>query len=245
MTTVDIRGFTIIELMLFLGITGALFAALMLGVNGNLTQQHYRDGVQSYVSLLQNEFSEVANTRNDRDDSWSCDNSVVAERSATPEARGTSSCVLLGRAIYVSDDGTSVVTSPIIGTLNEDASAAVVKGDLAVITEDYKPKIAQAFGTVKTNLDWGLNLKTTDGKTSGASFLIIRSPASGLIRVFASATPFPLDLSAYDLSDNVSTIVKNCVRGESGLLPTQSVSVDPRVAGPNGIVLKEVDPECA
>ena len=55
-------GFTVIELMLFLGITGALFAALMVGVSSNIIQQQYKDTVSTYANFLQNQYSEVLNT---------------------------------------------------------------------------------------------------------------------------------------------------------------------------------------
>lgn len=44
MITSKERGFTVIELMLFLGVTGALFAALMFGVNASVNQQRYQVG---------------------------------------------------------------------------------------------------------------------------------------------------------------------------------------------------------
>jgi type II secretory pathway pseudopilin PulG len=72
-------GFTIIELMLFLAVGAGLFAALMIGVNGNITQEHYRQSVLEYASLIQDQYSEVLNPRNDRDDNWKCQGGAVGK----------------------------------------------------------------------------------------------------------------------------------------------------------------------
>jgi type II secretory pathway pseudopilin PulG len=233
-------GFTVIELMLFLGITGVLFAALMVGVNTNITQERYREGVQAYSALLQDQYSEVTNTRNDRSDQWQCVSGAVAPQPVNGEARGTTSCVILGRAVQIQSDGTEVKTAAVIGIepLQQDNAS-----DIDTLAA-YKPKLAESFGAATTTLDWQSSLATTDKKSSTASFLILRSPASGLLRVFASSSSLPGDLSTMITASAATTVIKNCVTGSTGLLPTQSVSVDPRVSGPNGVIVKEVDDAC-
>ena len=233
-------GFTVIELMLFLGITGALFAALMIGVNTNITQQRYREGVQSYGALLQDQYSEVTNTRNERNDQWKCTDSTVVQQPVNGDPRGTTQCVILGRAIQIQNNGSVIKTTPVIGM---ESGLQNVPSDLELLVS-YQPKLADVFDVTTTQLDWETSLDTTDKQPSTASFLILRSPSSGLLRVFTSPNPLPADLSTMITAAAVTTVVKNCVKGPSGLLPIQSVSVDPRVAGPDGIVIKEVDDAC-
>ena len=56
-------GFTLIEVALFLAVTGILFVAITVGVQNSIYQQRYNDTVQNYSNFLQNLYSEVANVQ--------------------------------------------------------------------------------------------------------------------------------------------------------------------------------------
>jgi len=240
MTTDTARGFTIIEVMLFLAITGALFAALMIGVNTGVTQQRYLDSVRSYKALLQNEYSEVVNTRNEDIEDWKCsgEDGVKQEGSRLPP-RGTSRCVILGRAIQITGEGQKITTSSVTGydTNGTDDD----QGDIAAI-KGYSPKLG-GFDERSTELDWSTHLTPVPPRTgnpvSTALILILRSPSSGLIRVFTSPSSLgnTTDLSPLIDQANASeaAIVKNCIIGDSGLLPKQMISLDPRIASPDAV----------
>lgn len=241
MGSIGTRGFTVIELMLFLGITGALFAALMIGSNSTISQQRYRESVRDYGALLQDQYAEVLNTRNERDSKWRCVEGVVNPDPISGEYRGTSRCVLLGKAIEVTDDGTNVKVTSVIGYAADEEGA--LQGDIETLVA-YAPKIPDDYDTNLTRVSWNSQLMTTDGQPSTASFLILRSPASGLIRVFASDQPLPVNLAEMITPTTATAIITNCVQGDSGTLPTQSVTVDPRISGPNGVIVNEVDEAC-
>lgn len=59
------RGFTLIEVSLFLAITVALFVGIAAGVQGMIFQQRYNDAVQSYAEFLRSIYSQVANVQNE------------------------------------------------------------------------------------------------------------------------------------------------------------------------------------
>jgi type II secretory pathway pseudopilin PulG len=265
-------GFTVIELMLFLSITGALFIALMFGVNTNITQQRYREGVQSYAALIQDQYSQVANTHNDNNNDWTCapDGQVKpASNGGTP--RGTSQCVLLGKAIQIQEpaiigDGSVINIYNVVGCEpriandipqnsqnggntggTDGCSNATIlttkdTSDISTLVH-YNPKVTD-FSKLQESMDWGLELKPKDKQALGASFLILRSPASGLIRIFALDNKLPSDLATMITAPTATTVVKNCVAGERGLLPYQSVSVDPKISGPSSVVINENDEAC-
>ena len=46
-------GFTIIEMMLFLAVSGAMAAGIMVGVGATVNAQRYRDATHSLVSFFQ------------------------------------------------------------------------------------------------------------------------------------------------------------------------------------------------
>lgn len=233
------RGFTVIELMLFLGITGGLFAALMIGVNTNITQQRYKESVTSYAALLQKQFSEVVNTRNERDDSLRCVDGIVDDSgTGATDPRGASSCVILGRYVFVKE-GKRVETGSVIGRDIGDARP----GNDTEAFELYNPKISEYEKSI-TPIDWQSTLKTPDGADSTASFLVLRSPISGLLRVFATQE----EVSSDDLIPMIASpaavaSVVNCVEGQSFGIPVQSVTVNPRIAGPDSVRIED-DPQC-
>lgn len=241
MTDVKERGFTIIELMLFLAISGALFAALMTGVNGNITQQRYRESVVGYKTVLQNQYSEVLNTQNDRDNNWVCGaDGTVSQQQNGGDPRGTTDCVILGRVVTIEDNGTKINSSSVIGVAPAQEAAG---GDISTLLS-YNPKVAP-FDEESDSLDWGSSLQTSNHLASTASILILRSPASGLLRIFTSPNPLPNDISSIISAGSGSTPLTNCVNGDSGLLPHQSVSIDPRIAGLSGVIVNGSDPTCA
>lgn len=241
MASVSSRGFTVIELMLFVAISGALFAALMIGVNSNITQQRYRDSVLSYGSFLQNQYSDVLNTRNERTDQWKCAGGNVVPQPNAGDPRGTSQCVILGRAISITNNGSGYKTSAVIGV---EPAQQSTEGDLETLAA-YNPILSDSFDATSGTIDWESSLATPQRQPSMASFLILRSPASGLIRVFASNSPLPANLSTAITAATATTPVTNCIEGQTGLLPVESITVDPKIAGPTGIVVKENDTSCA
>lgn len=58
------KGFTLIEVTLFLALTVALFFPLIVGTSTNISRQRYQDAVNDVYSYLQNAYSEVENIVN-------------------------------------------------------------------------------------------------------------------------------------------------------------------------------------
>lgn len=59
------RGFTLIEVILFLAVTTALFVGIAAGVQGSIFQQRYTDSVQNYAEFLRSVYSQVSNVQNE------------------------------------------------------------------------------------------------------------------------------------------------------------------------------------
>ncbi len=216
-----------------MGITSVLFIGLMVGVNSNINQQRYRESVFNLSTDLQDQYNEVDNTRNERDENWRCVDGNVAEDATSGEARGTSECVLLGRAVEIYEDGTKIRTLSVIGVEPSDPEES---SDIGVLNE-HNPKLS-TFSETDDYLDWGVSLKGEDNRPSTLSMLILRSPASGLLRVFASENPLPSDLSTM-INAASTNDVSVCIDGDRGTLPRYSLVVNPSIAGPDGIVVQE------
>lgn len=58
------RGFTLIEVSLFIAITGLLFIGIAVGTQNSIFQQRYNDSVQNFAEFLRRVYSEVLNVQN-------------------------------------------------------------------------------------------------------------------------------------------------------------------------------------
>lgn len=86
------KGFTIIEAMLFLAISGFLAIALLVGAGGAIQRQQYRDSVQSFADFLKGEYDRVINVENDR-------GLATCPLGGGASHRGQSSCLIVGRVV--------------------------------------------------------------------------------------------------------------------------------------------------
>ena len=57
------KGFTIIEVMLFLALSGFLLAGILAGTGSSIANQRYKDAVQDAADALRSAFSFVADTQ--------------------------------------------------------------------------------------------------------------------------------------------------------------------------------------
>ena len=232
MTTDSARGFTIIEVILFLAITAAIFAALMFGVGTGITQQRYIESVRSYKAVLQNEFEEVQNTHNGETLDIQCDptaRTVVDGVSSRSPSRGSSQCVMLGRAVQLSNGGSSVKVSSVIGYEDSNAVAASTgnQNDAAAF-QALSPQFG-AFQTDEIELDWGSRLRLPGEATNAVmTVLIMRSPSSGVVRVFAS-TETAVNAIIADANTGVGAMVDSCIISGDITMPNQLVRLNPGI----------------
>lgn len=103
-------GFTIIELLFFVAISGLLTVALLAGWTVTVNAQNYKDSARSFAVALQDQYNDSTNITIDRDASYQClqgatpDMLEVKEvEKASQYSRGASDCVIMGKYIYLND----------------------------------------------------------------------------------------------------------------------------------------------
>jgi type II secretory pathway pseudopilin PulG len=200
-------GFTIIETMLFLGITGLLVVGILAGAGASINVQRYHDSVSSVESVVQGLYTSVDDVVNDRTDSMSCP--ISGDPSAVPV--GQSDCVVLGQFMSISGNDTSIST--VIGyssTIIPDPSTPD-----SVILKSYTLSLLDT-STVKSALDWGATIKP-----SFLGILVLRSPSSGLNYTYTTNN------SNDTLSDMIA----------SGVTKQQTVCIIPGTAFNGGLAL--------
>jgi len=209
-------GFTVVEIILFLAVTGALIAALLGGVGIALNNQRYQDAVQSFKTLLQAQFTELDSISNEHDGTWTCD-TATAKTSQSPdgtgaEDRGRSQCYIVGR--YVTINNADVTISEVIGSDSSTKTTKTNPTDIDVMAGNYHYNLS-SVRTETDSLSWGTQISwpvpTVSGPHDGAqaqgtsraiAILIMRSPDSGITYLFtADPTANQLDHTKVQESD--------------------------------------------
>lgn len=179
-------GFTIIETMLFLAVSGALAAAILAGSSVSINQQRYRDSVNTLKSFIQQQYSATTNVSNDRAGTEGCANAVVLQppASVTSQSRGTSDCILLGRLIAIDNTGKKITVSNVVGYRTPGAKEAI--SDFLEIKTNYTLGISP-IGQEVSEVAWNAAVvKKQTTQPTAVSILILHSPLSGSIMTYTT-----------------------------------------------------------
>lgn len=171
------RGFTLIEVSLFLAITALIFVGVMLGTQNSIFQQRYNDAVQTFADFLRNNYSQTTNVQSD--------------------GTGTSDKLIYGRLIsFGNDDNDKVVSYSVIGggvdpslsgnviellasgSVNAMVGKIEKEGQLIGLTETYVPKWGSKIQVKNENSD--------EFSTFNGAILIVRHPETGSVYTYVT-----------------------------------------------------------
>lgn len=216
-------GFTFIEVMLFLAVTGLLAVGILAGSGTAINQQRYRDSVNSLKSYIQQQYSEVISVINSRGSNWTCDLNGAVFDTGGPvgEARGRSDCVMLGRYITINDSGKILTASNV--SAYRTVGAPTATSDLLELAH-YRLAISPIAQDV-SEVNWGAQVvkqKTTTPMP--LSVLIIRSPLNGSILTF-SMEGIQTNLNVMVKEENMNQVRDLCVNGANGVFGSKRLEV--------------------
>lgn len=185
-------GFTIIELLFFVAISGLLTISLLAGWTVMVNAQSYKDSARSLVIAIQDEYDSVYNVTADRDATYGCGQQgqqVNVSNSQTKNAknsRGTTDCVIMGR--YLELNGTSMTSRPILG-IEPAVPSLTITTDKAAILEYLPTRLQDDNESIPTgtfDVPWGASpyFKTDKSQAVHLSIVIIRSPTTGTIYTY-------------------------------------------------------------
>lgn len=225
MRTPFAAGFTIIETLLVLAVTGALVSGILLTVGASLNTQRYRDSVDSLKTTLQAQYSELGSVQNDRENNVSC-NSAAQLSEDRAEVRGQSNCILLGKLVSI--DRGEITFRTVLGV---ERAAASETNDITSLRNNYILSVSE-LGVDTKLLEWGTEIAwptRVNGEDRGGastprqlSLLFIKSPDSGRFYTFSADTAWESPTSA-----NLRSMVQNV---ES--VPEKIICVDPQGLAP-------------
>lgn len=232
------RGFTIIEVMLFLGIAGVLAVGILVGSSVSIGQQRYRDAVSSFKTSLQEGYNQTANTLNDRGGEESCANGVVITPPDTvpnPQARGTSNCLMMGRVLRISADGKKIQSADIIG-YRTSANVEAEDTDLKELAKNYSLSTA-SFSESEELLEWDATaVKPQTTTPYQLTVAIVRSPLSSTTMTFV-ADGNQTDLNAMVAAGVTKEATNICIDPDGGAFVGDrlAVRIMPYASSQNGI----------
>jgi len=205
------RGFTIIEVAMFLAISGSL-VLLTLGLWNMVARQRFQDTMTTLRGTIQSEYEEVRTSINERlgdDNITNCENdgsaSVMVGRSTT----GNTKCLVIGKLIQFAPGGVDVNISYVVAKDgasstysdmgDEEALRAISgAGNLLVIgnsSSSYNAKTGNSVVAPKSvRMEWGGEFATnwtipaSGNPRQSNSLAILHSPVSSAVLVFSFAT---------------------------------------------------------
>lgn len=247
-------GFTIIETMLFLAITGALAVGILAGSSLTISTQRYQDSVTSLQALLQQQYSMAFNVVNSRDNHFTCNSdAAVVDTDAGPGTpRGQTNCVIMGRYVAISG-GTNITVANIIGAAADATSDSLPTNDLKSLQRYHLSAPLTTSNNFQTEqVNWGVSLYDVSDSDTPSSFvmLILRSPLSGAIQTFISeplrsdSEPASLDLNS--LVDSSRQVEKRLCFDPGSIVASgrRAVVIRAQAAGPSGIETLEETSGC-
>lgn len=207
-------GFTIIEVMLVLSITGLLMAGAIIGVGASVNNQKYRDTLSSLQDLLQKQFNNVNNTSH-YGSTWKCSisggNPTLVDVGSS-QSSGKSDCVMLGKYITTSN-GQDISIRNVVGV----ASTSFASDDITALTNSRI--VVSSAGSESYTLSWGSTLKNTSGSIISFSVLMLRSPTSGVIRTFINSGSVTADNNIRNLINTtyLQNSMKACIKSDGSI----------------------------
>jgi len=236
-------GFTIIETTVVLGISSMLMVAILVGSSMAVNQQRYRDSVMTLVSFVQGEYvavTRVQNTDRSSGAGYDCSNTAQVGIGTTP--RGTSDCVIIGRAINI-DSGKTIKTNDVIGY--RSSTESLPDGDIAALLKYDHMKLFEQ-GVSESEVAWGAEI--VDAATSTAQtfgILLLRSPSSGNTVTFISDSPITsANVRTLVAAANIKKITM-CVDSQNLFTgPRSGVIIQAGASSPNGVQQQEVGSGC-
>lgn len=170
------KGFTIIEVTIFLAVSGLLLLAMFIGTGSMAARQRFTDSTDSLQVFFQTQYDEVVNGVNTRSESNEC--------KGVSKKPGKSDCLLVGKLLTIRNNDSTIQASYIVSTndvsgVGNDPMVQLQAAGLQVVTAgetNYEIK----WGAVPYNMTRSVGT-SVDARAGVNSIAFIRLPNSGRI----------------------------------------------------------------
>lgn len=198
-------GFTVIEVMLFLAITGVLLIAVLSGTYAGIANQRYNDSIRTFAEFLRQIYGEVL----------------------SPETLGTGNSnqfAIYGKiAVFGLDteDGASddqdhnVYTATLVGDVNIPNSSTGFVDELGLVNAQLfcGDESMEQDSTVKQFMPaWGTKINNAEGQPFRGTVIIARSPTSGTVHTAYSEDIFRINEHCQPDDRAASSSLQNAIK---------------------------------
>jgi type II secretory pathway pseudopilin PulG len=209
------QGFTIIEVVLFVAITGLLAAALLSGWTAMINTQRYKDSTRTLQSFLQQQYNLVYNVENGRIQNLSCvlqgTSLIIDDTPGSNAPRGQSPCVVMGRYVQI-QNGTKINIFSIVGyaPVNDTTNTDI---DSIRLYNPQRVDFELGLSDNELSIPWQATIVgANDSTPQDYAIVIIRSPKTGIVHTFTKdTTGQSLTLSDIINTQNESSDVNLCL----------------------------------
>ena len=186
------RGFTIIEVSLFLALSGLLMVGLIVGTNASISRQRYNDSVNNFAEYLRTAYNDVSNISNDNPNS--------SEVSGNEQGKaGRSKYAVYGKLLTFGEPGTTISEAQAYDVVGYAVNSSnIIDSDTLSILRKVQANIVydkddtigsnyQFYRRVTYTAPWGASFEQPNGYRYYGAVLIVRSPVSGIIHTYSRA----------------------------------------------------------
>ena len=231
------RGFTIIEVAIFLVITGALFIAVTTGVQNSISHQRANDATQSFVEFLRSIYGETMN--------------VQSADSGRSESAIYGKLVTFGESMDLSfknvdtTDKNSIYSYDVVGKVDGDVknrvlSALTELGANVIVRDGTRVKVAGIADNYSPR--WASRIEPICGASKceytpiKMALLVVRHPRSGTVYTYVlDGETIEVNKTVKELID-FGSVSDATVEAKNPLLP--------HINGKEGVkqfVMKDID----
>ncbi|MBR0430712.1 hypothetical protein IJJ05_00245 [Candidatus Saccharibacteria bacterium] len=175
------RGFTLIEVSLFLALTALLFVGIAVGVQNSIYQQRFNDAVQNFAEFLRTAYSQVLNVQSE---GTGRSDKAIYGKLITFNVDSDTGKNVINTYNVIGDVSNSIGTGTAIGLLEELEGNVVIEEEDAGGGKTYTP-----VGFVENYTPrWGAAIQKSDGSKDPfvGALLIIRHPLSGTVYTYVT-----------------------------------------------------------
>ena len=241
------RGFTLIEIALFLAVTGALFAGIMIGTQNSIWQQRYNDTVQNFANFLRNVYSEVSNPQSLGE--GRSDQAIYGKLISFGQTYGLDGNELSDdeQKIFVYDvvgDAVGTGTGSVVETLGNLKANVIIeeKDDSGKIINVVPAGIVESYSPL-----WSSVVEATPGDGDGlykGSIIIVRHPRSGMINTLTSKDVIEVnkeiaEANSSGIYNNIGTMLTSKLSTSFGLAEV-NFCVNPYGIGESGNLERDI-----
>ncbi len=250
-------GYTIIEVMIFLAVSGMMFAIAANFINGKQANAEFNQGMSQFASELQQSINDVGNGYYTSGEDVTCSIDAITSKPKIVSAGGTSergsnqACVFLGKLVQFKANGDDQYYKVSVIAARKSPSTATSITDVPKNYTEADPTISDTLLTETKKLRWGMKVDNVSSSSTAdiPGFAIVKTFAAGTEGGGSqSSRTIPIETATYgtplttisganlDTWAATNSGVKICLIGGNGKYGRISIGV----SGNKAVVKKEI-----